>query len=58
MTFSLPALFLAGLLTFLSLCVLPLIPIYLATLAGTSAASLREGARGRGLFASTVAFSV
>lgn len=56
MSFSIPALFLAGILTFLSPCVLPLVPIYLATLAGASATSLREGSRGKGLFAATVAF--
>jgi cytochrome c-type biogenesis protein len=58
MSFSLPALFVAGLLTFLSPCVLPLVPIYLATLAGTSATALREGTRGKGLFLSTVAFAL
>jgi len=58
MSFSFPALFLAGLLTFLSPCVLPLVPIYLATLAGTSATALREGSRGKGLFLSTVAFAL
>ena len=58
MSVSLSALFLAGLLTFLSPCVLPLIPIYLATLAGTSAASLRDGSRGKGLFLATLAFSL
>jgi cytochrome c-type biogenesis protein len=36
MSFSIPAIFLAGVLTFASPCVLPLIPIYLATLAGGS----------------------
>jgi cytochrome c-type biogenesis protein len=58
MSFSFPALFLAGLLTFLSPCVLPLVPIYLATLAGTSATALREGTRGKGLFLSTAAFAL
>jgi cytochrome c-type biogenesis protein len=58
MSFSYPALFAAGLLTFLSPCVLPLVPIYLATLAGTSATALREGSRGKGLFLSTVAFAL
>jgi len=58
MNFSFPALFVAGLLTFLSPCVLPLVPIYLATLAGTSATALREGSRGKGLFLSTVAFAL
>lgn len=48
MTLTLPALLLAGFLTFLSPCVLPLIPVYLALLAGASAASLREGRVGRG----------
>lgn len=57
MTLSLSALLVAGFLTFLSPCVLPLIPVYLAMLAGTSAASLREG-RGRGkVVLAAVAFS-
>jgi cytochrome c-type biogenesis protein len=34
------------------------VPIYLATLAGTSATALREGSRGKGLFFSTVAFAL
>ena len=58
MMFSLPTLFLAGVLTFLSPCVLPLVPIYLATLAGSSAAALRDGSRGKGLFLSTAAFAL
>jgi cytochrome c-type biogenesis protein len=58
MSFSFPALFLAGVLTFLSPCVLPLVPIYLATLAGSSATALRDGSRGKRLFAATVAFSL
>jgi len=58
MSFSLPASFLAGLLTFLSPCVLPLVPIYLAMLAGTSAVALREGGRGKGLVAATIAFAL
>jgi cytochrome c-type biogenesis protein len=54
MSFSLSTLYLAGLLTFLSPCVLPLIPVYLAMLAGASAASLREGGnRGKLLLAAT-----
>ncbi len=57
-SFSLPAVLLAGFLTFLSPCVLPLVPIYLATLAGTSATALREGSRGKGLFAATLAFAL
>lgn len=36
MTYSLPALFLGGLATFLTPCVLPLIPVYLGSLAGFS----------------------
>ena len=39
-------------------CVLPLVPIYLATLAGSSATALREGSRGKRLFAATLAFSL
>ena len=58
MTFSFPALFLAGVLTFLSPCVLPLVPIYLATLAGSSASALRDGSRGKRLFGATLAFSL
>ena len=58
MSFSFPALFLAGVLTFLSPCVLPLVPIYLATLAGSSATALRDGSRGKRLFGATVAFSL
>lgn len=41
MTLSIPAIFLAGLLTFASPCVLPLIPIYLATIAGGSLDAVR-----------------
>jgi cytochrome c-type biogenesis protein len=58
MTFTLPALFLAGVLTFLSPCVLPLVPVYLAMLAGTSAAALHEGKSGKRLVLSTVAFAL
>ncbi len=58
MTLSVPALFLAGVLTFLSPCVLPLVPIYLAMLAGTSAAAVRDGTGRRGLVWSAVAFSL
>ena len=38
--------FLAGLVSFLSPCVLPLVPGYLAFIAGTSLDELRGGARG------------
>lgn len=41
MSLGIPGIFLAGLLTFLSPCVLPLIPLYLSFLAGTSLAQLR-----------------
>ena len=58
MSFSFAALFLAGVLTFLSPCVLPLVPIYLATLASSSATALRDGSRGKRLFAATLAFSL
>jgi cytochrome c-type biogenesis protein len=58
MNFTFPALFFAGALTFLSPCVLPLVPIYLAMLAGTSAVALREGSRGKGLIACTIAFAL
>ena len=58
MNFTFPALFFAGALTFLSPCVLPLVPIYLAMLAGASAVALRDGSRGKGLVASTIAFSL
>lgn len=57
-SFNLPSLFGAGLLTFVSPCVLPLVPIYLAVLGGASVSELREG-RGRGrLLGSAVAFSL
>jgi len=46
MSLGLPGIFLAGLLTFLSPCVLPLIPLYLSFLAGVSLAQLREGGGG------------
>ncbi len=46
MSLDLPGIFLAGLLTFLSPCVLPLIPLYLSFIAGVSIAELREGSGG------------
>ena len=50
--------FLAGLLTFASPCVLPLIPIHLSVLAGASVGDLRRGQRtSRAIFAAT-AFSL
>jgi cytochrome c-type biogenesis protein len=54
MTFSIPAIFAAGLLTFASPCVLPLMPIYLATLAGGSL----EAARPRRTLLVAAAFSL
>lgn len=58
MSFDLPGLFAAGLLTFLSPCVLPLVPIYLGLLGGASVSDVRAGgARGR-LVATASAFSL
>lgn len=57
MSFDLPGLFTAGLLTFLSPCVLPLVPVYLGLLGGASVADVRAGAaRGR-LLATAGAFA-
>lgn len=47
MPHDLAALFGAGLLTFLSPCVLPLVPLYLGLLTGTAVAELRAGRGGR-----------
>jgi cytochrome c-type biogenesis protein len=58
MSLSIVALFLAGLLTFLSPCVLPLVPIYLAMLAGTSATTLREKGGGKRLVLSATSFAL
>lgn len=53
---TLPAVFLAGLISFLSPCVLPLVPPYLAYLAGTSLDQLvAEGRMARGLYLRVVA---
>ncbi len=46
MSSDLPGIFLAGLLTFLSPCVLPLLPLYLSFLAGVSISELRESGQG------------
>lgn len=43
------AAFLAGLLSFLSPCVLPLIPVYVSIISGESAGSLTGGRSGKGL---------
>lgn len=57
---SLPGLFgafFAGLLSFLSPCVLPLIPVYLSFISGESLAEIREGSSGRlRLFLRSVSF--
>lgn len=58
MNLSLAAIFGAGLLTFASPCVLPLVPVYLSLLAGASVGELRSGAaRGR-LVAASAAFAL
>jgi cytochrome c-type biogenesis protein len=58
MSFDLPGLFAAGLLTFLSPCVLPLVPLYLGLLAGASVAEVRRGRRVGRLVTTAVAFSL
>src|SRR5690242_20049222 len=59
MSLELPGIFAAGLLTFLSPCILPLVPLYLALLGGTSVAELQAGSLRRGKLISTaVAFSL
>lgn len=55
---SFAGLFAAGLLTFASPCVLPLIPLYLSFLSGASVADLRAGRNGRGLVGIGIAFSL
>lgn len=50
MTFSLITIFGAGMLTFLTPCVLPLIPVYLAALTGGNLADMDVRARGQLLF--------
>ena len=54
---SLAAAFLAGLISFLSPCVLPLVPGYVSMLSGIGMEQLRQGQQPRGgLFASALAF--
>ncbi len=48
--------FLAGLLSFLSPCVLPLVPAYLGYVSGMSISELKSGKRGTQLFLGVVAF--
>lgn len=55
---SLPAVFGAGVLSFASPCVLPMVPIYLATLAGGSVASLTEDPPRGKLIARASAFAM
>jgi cytochrome c-type biogenesis protein len=57
MTLDLAGILVAGLLTFASPCILPLVPVYLGLLAGGSAGDVRSGARPR-LLARAVAFSL
>lgn len=58
MPLDLPGLFAAGVLTFLSPCVLPLVPIYVALLAGASVGEIRAGRRSGRLVATAAAFAV
>ncbi len=56
---SLAAAFVAGLVSFLSPCVLPLVPGYISMLSGIGMEQLRQGQQPRGsLFASSLAFVV
>lgn len=55
---SFAGLFAAGLLTFASPCVLPLIPLYLSFLSGASVADLRAGRTDKGLLAVGLSFSL
>jgi len=56
---SLAAAFLAGLISFLSPCVLPLVPGYISMLSGIGMEQLRQGQQSRGgLFASALSFVV
>ena len=48
---------LAGLLSFISPCVLPLIPAYLSFISGSTASELRSGGSRRKVFMSSLAFS-
>src|SRR5262252_10920272 len=56
---SLAGAFLAGLISFLSPCVLPLVPGYISMLSGIGMEQLRQGQQPRaGLFASSLAFVI
>src|ERR1700732_2876449 len=50
--------FVAGLVSFLSPCVLPLVPGYISMLSGVGVEQLRQGHQPRGLFASSVSFVI
>jgi len=57
MQISIYAAFVAGLLSFLSPCVMPLVPGYISMLSGIGVEQLKQGERPRtGLFASSLAF--
>ena len=58
MSYDLAGLLVAGLLTFASPCVLPLVPIYLGLLGGASAAEVRRGAARSRLVPRAVAFAL
>ena len=59
MQVSIFAAFLAGLISFLSPCVLPLVPGYISMLSGIGVEQLRQGERPRSsLFASSLAFVI
>jgi cytochrome c-type biogenesis protein len=55
---SLLGAFLAGLVSFLSPCVLPLVPGYISMLSGVGVEQLRQGQQPGGLFASSVSFVI
>src|SRR5499426_569893 len=56
---SLAAAFLAGLISFLSPCVLPLVPGYISMLSGIGVEQLRQGQQPKGgLFASALSFVI
>jgi cytochrome c-type biogenesis protein len=54
---NLVAIFVAGLFTFASPCVLPLVPIHLSVLAGASVADLKQGRRSAHALWASLAFS-
>ncbi|MBX5481396.1 MAG: thioredoxin fold domain-containing protein [Myxococcaceae bacterium] len=63
MSLELPGIFLAGLLTFVSPCILPLVPLYLSLLGGASISELEKGGQGSGrlriqLLVTAVAFAL